>query len=147
MCQISYRKNIMFISINMIFFRRYFIIIFIYDYNNNYNYNNYNNGCYVNGFFTYNCYDTGWNNYNNNLRVSCYADPENPDVDERVLWYANVSGGDGDYEYDWSGSEDLDSSSKNPSITYDDDGTKRAYVTVEDGDGNTADASCSVYVD
>lgn len=118
-------------------------------YNSNYYYNNYNNGCYVNGFFTYNCgdYYTDWFSDSDDLEVSCYADPENPEVDERVRWYADVEGGDGDYNYDWTGTDDLDSSSEHPSITYDDDGRKRAYVTVKDGDGNTAEASCSVYVD
>ena len=128
-------------------------------YNNNYyNNNNYNNsiypnnGCYVNGFFTYNCgnyYNNGWDyNYNNNdLEVSCYAEPDDPETGDRVRWYAEADGGDGDYSYDWTGTNGLDSSSENPYKTYSSTGTKRATVTVTDGDDNEATATCSVYVD
>jgi hypothetical protein len=124
-------------------------------YNNNYpyNYNYQNNGCYVNGYFTYNClnnypYNYNYNNYNNygGLSVSCYADPGNPQTGDRVRWYANVYGGDGNYDYDWSGTNSLNSSTQNPSKTYSSRGTKNATVTVEDGNGDTATASCSVYV-
>jgi len=127
--------------------------------NNNYNYNyntNYNNnGCYVNGYFTYNCFDNnynynynynGYSNYYNNLSVSCYADPNNPDTDERVRWYANAYGGDGDYTYEWTGTNGLDSSAKNPSKTYTSHGWKYATVTVE-SDGYSVSQTCSVYVD
>jgi hypothetical protein len=119
--------------------------------NLNYNNSNYynNNGCYVDGFFTYNCnnYNNDWNyNYNNDLRVSCYAEPDDPEEGDRVRWYADVTGGDGDYDYDWSGTNGLNSSSKNPSKTYSSSGTKRATVTVE-SDGEEESATCSVYVD
>ena len=126
------------------------------NYYNNYsnNYNNYNQGCYVNGYFTYNCYgiyNNGWNNYNyynyNDLQVSCYADPSNPSEDERVRWYVEVDGGDGDYSYDWTGTNGLDSSSRIPSKTYTSSGYKYATVTVTDGDDYEASATCSVYVD
>ncbi len=139
-------------------------------YNNNYynnnNYNNYSNGCYVNGMFTYNCLNNNYNNnsgyydqygnyiyynnnnyYNNNLSVSCYADPNNPDTGDRVRWYANVYGGSGDYEYDWSGTNSLNSSSKSPTKTYSSRGNKNATVVVTDDDNNEATATCSVYVD
>ena len=127
-------------------------------YNNNYN-NNYNNttGCYINGIFTYNCYNNNYNyNYNNgwdynynynNLRVSCYADDSNPNTGDRVRWYAEVDGGDGNYDYDWTGTNGLDSTSKNPTKTYSSTGTKRATLTVTDGDNNEASATCTVYVD
>jgi hypothetical protein len=136
-------------------------------YNNNNNYNN--SGCYINGIFTYNCgnnYNTNgyydiygnwisYNNYNyndwnynyNNLFVSCYALPDDPETGDRVRWYADVSGGDGDYEYDWTGTNSLDSSSENPYKTYNSTGTKRATVTVTDGNDNEASATCTVYVD
>lgn len=115
---------------------------------------NCNNGCYVNGMFTYNCnnnYNNGWDynyNYNNynDLRVSCYTNTTNPEEGDKVKWYANVSGGDGDYNYEWTGTDDLDSSSKNPSITYDNHGWKYATVTVE-SDGYSVSQTCSVYVD
>jgi hypothetical protein len=112
-------------------------------YNSNYYYNNYNTGCYINGVFTYNCQNYY---YNNPLIVSCYARPNDPERNDRVRWYVNVTGGDGDYEYEWSGTNGLDSTSKNPSKTYTSRGTKYAYVTVESADYR-ANASCSVYVD
>jgi len=113
-------------------------------YNSNYyNNNNYSNGCYINGIFTYNCQ----NNYYNNLDVSCYAEPNDPETGDRVRWYSDVTGGDGDYDYDWSGTNSLNSSVKNPTKTYSTSGTKRATITVTDGDHNEATATCSVYVD
>lgn len=116
------------------------------NYHNNY-YNN--NGCYINGIFTYNCYidGNGWNYNNDNLDVSCYADPSDPETGDRVRWYADVSGGDGDYTYDWTGTNNLNSSSKNPTKTYNTSGTKRATVTVTDDNDNETTDTCSVYVD
>lgn len=127
-----------------------------YYYNNNYNYNN--NGCYdANGWFTYNCpnynynYNYGGWNYNyynyNDLRVSCYAKPNDPNTGDRVRWYVEADGGDGDYDYSWTGTNGLDSSAENPSKTYSSRGYKYATVTVTDGDHNERSATCSVYVD
>lgn len=113
----------------------------------NYYRDNYNNGCYVNGYFTYNCYDTDWDYTDSDLEVSCYADPDDPETGDRVRWYVEVDGGDGDYDYDWSGTNSLDSTSKNPTKTYTSRGTKRATVIVTDGDDNESSATCSVYVD
>lgn len=114
---------------------------------NYYTRTNCSTGYYYNGQYYYTglCLDEDWNY--NNLSVSCYADPDDPEVGERVRWYAEVEGGDGDYEYDWTGTNGLDSSSKNPSKTYTSRGTKRATVTVTDGDNNEESASCTVYVD
>ncbi len=142
------------------------------NYYNNYNNNNgSNNGCYINGIFTYNCLNNNYNNggyydaygnyvyynnynnngwnynyYGNNLSASCFATPNDPETDDRVRWSANVSGGDGDYSYDWTGTNSLDSSSENPTKTYSSSGTKRATVTITDGDDNEVTTSCSVYV-
>lgn len=79
---------------------------------------------------------------NDDLSVSCYASPSNPQVGVRMNWYARVSGGDGDYDYDWSGSEGLNSSSRSPYMTYETPGSKRATVTVTDGDGQEDTATC-----
>jgi hypothetical protein len=121
------------------------------NYNNNYyNNNNYNDGCYVNGFFTYDCnnnYNNNWDNNDDDLDVTCYGEPDDPSTGDRVRWYADVDGGNGDYDYEWTGTNGLDSSSENPSKTYSSRGDKRATVTVEDEDGNRASDTCSVYVD
>jgi hypothetical protein len=122
-------------------------------YNLSFNSNYYNNntfgvGCYVNGFFTYNCTGNS-NNYtygNNNLGVTCYGEPDNANTGERVHWYATAVGGNGNYSYDWSGTNSLNSSSQNPSKTYSSSGTKKATVTVT-ANGYSVSHTCSVYVD
>jgi len=132
---------------------------------NNYNNYGYNNtGCYINGVFTYNCsnnnnwnynYNNGYydsygnyinyNNYYNNLGVTCHASPSNPETGDRVRWYADAYGGDDNYDYEWVGTNSLDSSAQNPSKTYSSRGWKYATVTVE-SDGYTVSQTCSVYV-
>jgi hypothetical protein len=118
-------------------------------YNSNYYNNNNNNNYNSNGYYdVYGNWISYNNNYNyNNLDVSCYARPDDPETGDRVRWYADVSGGDEDYDYEWEGTNSLDSSSENPSKIYSSRGTKRATVTVTDGDDNEATATCSVYVD
>ncbi len=81
-------------------------------------------------------------NNNDDLNVSCYASPSNTQTGSRMTWYARVDGGDGNYDYDWSGTDGLNSSSRNPSMTYYTAGSKTARVTVEDGDGETDSATC-----
>jgi len=127
--------------------------------NNNYNYNtggyfdNYGNWISYNNNNTGGYYDSygnwiSYNNYNNNnnLDVTCYAEPDDPSTDDRVRWYAEVDGGNGDYDYEWTGTNGLDSSSRNPSKMYSSRGWKYATVTVTDSDDNEDTANCSVYV-
>ena len=83
----------------------------------------------------------------NDLNVSCIPDGGTFDTDERVTWQAVVSGGDGKYTYDWSGTDGLDGNSRTESISYDDDGTKRANVSVRSGDGQVDTASCNIFVE
>ncbi len=78
----------------------------------------------------------------NDLNVSCYASPSYAQTGSRVNWYANVYGGDGDYDYDWTGTDGLDSSSRSPSMTYYNIGNKRATVRVEDGSGRSESTTC-----
>ena len=81
------------------------------------------------------------------LNVTCVPDGGIFDTDERVTWQAIVSGGDGNYTYDWSGTDGLDGNSRTESISYDDDGTKRANVSVRSGDGQVDTASCDIFVE
>jgi len=83
---------------------------------------------------------------NNNLSVSCDADESTVDVDENVHWLATVSGGNGSYYYNWSGSESLHGSGQSVTWSYDNDGTKSATVTVT-SNGQVASDSCTVRVD
>ncbi len=78
----------------------------------------------------------------NNLSVSCYASPSNSQIGDKVNWYVNVSGGDGNYSYDWEGTNGLSSSSRFPSMTYNTPGTKSATVTVRDQYGDRDSATC-----
>ena len=80
--------------------------------------------------------------YNDDLSISCYANPSNPQIGTRMNWYVRVSGGDGDYDYDWEGSDGLNSSSKSPAMTYYSPGSKYAEVTVRDGNGNRDTDTC-----
>ncbi|MCI5108780.1 MAG: hypothetical protein MRY49_02955 [Candidatus Pacebacteria bacterium] len=95
------------------------------------------------------CYVHVEDDYNNHddLEVYCTPNGGTYDVDERITWTAHASGGDGGYEYDWSGTDGLDGRGRTTSMRYDDDGTKRAYVTVESDNGDRETASCRVYVD
>ncbi len=101
------------------------------DYNYNYN----NNWDYNNNYYNY-----------NNLTVTCRVSPTDPETGDTVHWYADAYGGDNDYDYDWTGTNNLNSSAHNPSKTYNSDGWKSATVIVTDGDNNQASATCSVYV-
>lgn len=80
------------------------------------------------------------------LEVTCYANPTNSQIGGRVNWYAEVAGGVGSYRYSWSGTDGLNSSSRNPSMVYNTAGTKSATVTVRDGDGNRDSYTCRTTV-
>lgn len=84
---------------------------------------------------------------NNELQITCSPDNEDFDIDERVTWQAFVSGGDGDYDYDWSGTDGLDGTSRTESIRYDDDGRKTATVRVTDGEGRSDSATCRIDIE
>lgn len=106
------------------------------NYNNNYNSNT---GCYVNGIFTYNC------NYQT-LSVNCFADPDDPEKGERVRWYADAFGGNGNYTYKWTGTDNLKSTSQNPTKKYTSRGSKYATVTVKSNNTEISQ-TCYIYVD
>ena len=76
------------------------------------------------------------------LSVSCYASPSNPQIGSQMNWYANVSGGDGDYRYSWSGTDGLNSSSRSPYMTYYNPGSKSATVVVRDGNDQRVTRTC-----
>lgn len=80
------------------------------------------------------------------LEVSCRANPTSAQVGERIRWTVDVDGGDGDYDYEWDGSNGLDSSSKSPYKTYSSVGRKSATVTVTDGDGNEESDTCYINI-
>ncbi len=83
------------------------------------------------------------NDNDSDLNGYCYGTPENPDKGEKVKWYAVAHGGDGDYEYRWSG--DVSGTSRTETEEYNSTGTKRAKVRIE-SDGDTIYEECEVRV-
>ncbi len=94
-------------------------------YNNNQNYYNYNNNYYL------------------PLQVSCSSDKGFTLVPygTSVYWSAVVSGGNGVYNYSWSGSDGLYGYSQGVNYAYNSQGLKNASVVVSSG-GQTATAYC-----
>jgi len=83
------------------------------------------------------------NSNNGALQVSCYADPDDIDTGDSLIWRAEAEGGTGSYSYSWSGA--VTGSSANVSKTYTVAGAKTATVHVSSG-SLSATASCSANV-
>lgn len=99
----------------------------------------------------YYAYDGTGGNYDDNeddLTVRCSVSDTRAEVDERVTWTAYVSGGNGNYTYDWDGTDGISGYSKSIAVRYDDTGRKTASVTVRSG-GQRETRSCenSVYIE
>lgn len=85
-------------------------------------------------------------NYNNNnLSASCYANPTNPGINQLVTWRVVANGGNGNYSYNWSGTDNLSGSDSYINKYYSYAGSKNAYVTVY-SNGQSITANCSTYV-
>lgn len=89
-----------------------------------------------------NDYDDDYDYDDDRFSVSCSADMTYVSEGSRVTWRAYVSGGNGNYRYEWDGDEGLNGDNKSETITYDDSGVKRASVEVRSG-GRTVNRSCS----
>lgn len=100
--------------------------IYINNTNTNTNVNNNNNG---------------GNNNNVDLNVYCQPNYSVASIGETVTWYANVSGGSGNYNYSWSGTDGLSGNGSSVTKSYNSRGNKNASVTVSSG-GKTASANC-----
>ena len=83
--------------------------------------------------------------YNDTLSVSCYASPNPAEENERVTFRSNVSGGSGNYSYDWSGATHGSNSYSRESFSS--DGNYTAYLTVHDSQNRSASTSCRVHID
>jgi hypothetical protein len=83
---------------------------------------------------------------NDDLGGYCTGRPSRPEEDEKVTWTAHANGGDGDYEYDWSGDEGLDGDDRTVEKRYDDEGTKTARVRIT-SDGKSITRTCTVKVE
>jgi hypothetical protein len=80
-------------------------------------------------------------NDDDDLEVSCYADDDSVETGDSIKWIAEADGGSGSYKYSWSGTDDLDGSSRTVTQRYYDDGEKKARVKVTSG-GQTEYATC-----
>lgn len=98
------------------------------DYNDNYNYD-------------YDYYD----NNNGSLYVSCRVNVTFAPAGTRVVWEASVSGGSGNYKYDWRGTEGLHGTSRSISYSYNNAGQKTASVEVRSGSRRVTQ-NCSNYL-
>jgi peptidoglycan hydrolase-like protein with peptidoglycan-binding domain len=67
------------------------------------------------------------------LSISCFANPTDALIGDYVIWNAEVSGGTGDYEYVWSGTDNLSGTDSEISKNYQTEGVKNAQVTVTSG--------------
>ena len=94
-------------------------------------------------------YGYGYNNgYNyGQLTASC-SSSFNTGVQNgpQVTWTGAASGGNGIYNYYWTGDEGMVANGQYVSKTYLTNGVKNAYLTITSGDGQTARATCSATV-
>ncbi len=82
------------------------------------------------------------NDDDEDLRVSCYPSDTTIDEGDSVTWRSRVTGGGGDYSYDWEGDEDLSGSNSSVTKRYNDTGTMQASLTVESDDGDEETVDC-----
>lgn len=80
---------------------------------------------------------------NDDLSVSCVANPSTANVNGTLVWTAIPKGGSGDYKYSWSG--DASGSTQTIPTSYSTAGTKTAKVKVT-SDSETDNATCSAVI-
>ncbi len=88
--------------------------------------------------------DDNNNSYDGDLRAVCEVSPSNPDEGDTVRWSVKVYGGDGDYDYKWTG--DVTGNNRTETKRYSSSGRKEATVKIT-SDGDVIRKTCSVYVD
>lgn len=95
-----------------------------------------NRNHYYDDYDDYDYYD-----YYDRPSVYCYPDATYATTNDRVIWRAYASGGDGRYAYTWSGTDSLSGHSEYITREYNRTGTKSASVTVR-SNGRSTSASC-----
>jgi hypothetical protein len=114
--------------------------------NNQYNYNN-----PVTPIYAYNyppVYYPPQQTYYSPLQVSCYSMPLSANVGDNVSWVANAYGGNGSYNYSWTGTDGLYGYGNQISKIYYTPGYKTASVTVISGGqsiSKNCDSSTNIY--
>lgn len=96
--------------------------------------NNYNNYPYIAGAY----------NYQNpsGIQVACYADRISSTIGSPVVWSVEAVGGNGVFNYIWSGSDNLVGNQTSIIKTYDTAGTKTAMVTAIASNGQSVNQVC-----
>ncbi len=79
------------------------------------------------------------------LTASCWASPNPAKINQSVIFYSYVTGGNGNYYYSWTGAASGNSS--NVTQYFNSNGTHWAYLEVTDSNGNKANTSCQVLVE
>lgn len=107
-----------------------------YSYNNNYNYGSYTAGPSLpyGTLFTW-----------TSMTANCYANPQTTYPGNAITWYATVSGGNGYYSYNWTGTDNLNANQSSVSKTYTASGVKTATVTITSG-GQSITKTCNALV-
>ncbi|MES2985877.1 MAG: hypothetical protein V4686_01985 [Patescibacteria group bacterium] len=91
---------------------------------------------------TVNCTVTFQNEYHNNsLTAVCYPSIQNAGVNQTITWRVNPTGGNGNYTYGWSGSDNLYGNNSSVDRSYSYPGQKNATVTVY-SNGQSVSATC-----
>lgn len=75
----------------------------------------------------------------------CVGKPSKAEEGDKITWTAYPEGGDGHYEYDWSGTDGLEGDDKSISKRYTKDGKKDAKVKITSG-GQTITEDCDVKI-
>lgn len=83
---------------------------------------------------------------NRDLSLYCTASDSRIEVGDRITYRAYATGGNGNYDYNWSGTDGLDGDNDRVSKTYRSDGNKTARIRVT-SDGMSATAQCYVEVE
>lgn len=85
--------------------------------------------------------------HNDNYRVTCIVDDTTVEANDEVEFRAKVTGGSGDYEYEWFGDDGIDEDDDSFEHEFDRNGIYRVTVEVTDADGFTTYDECdAVYV-
>lgn len=88
-------------------------------------------------------YNNNYNNYNETpLQVSCSPNSTSVGVGQNMTWSSNVYGGNGNYQYYWSGTDGISGSNSTMTRSYVNPGSKSASLTVISGN-QTIVRTCS----
>ncbi|TAK56955.1 hypothetical protein EPO17_03395 [Patescibacteria group bacterium] len=112
-------------------------------YSNNYPYNYYGNNYYNN--YPTNNYGQNYYTTDTSLEVSCAPNTAVAGINQLITWTSHVYGGNGNYQYFWTGTDNLTSVQSTASKSYSTSGTKSGLLTVTSG-GQTITRQCTSVV-